>query len=232
MYCDILSRELRTIIEEKIAEIEREYQQIQGLILTEGDLKCLLYGKLSQVRWLAQPTDTEDPGIRANCVHTEVSFYDERGHLAIKPDITILEPQHLSILHGRGYRVRLPSKQFQFGGRTIVFELKFIRNKNGINKTMFRKIREDYNKIQRLVATMDSQGMPNDVFCYLVIFNKTNRKCAQFTRLIKEENKESNRHKIIYATGKVDLGEKRRIYGRNTYPSAGKKSAKRFSPRI
>jgi hypothetical protein len=45
---------VRPIIEAKIKEIEREYQQSQGLILTEDDLKCLLYRKLIEIPELSK----------------------------------------------------------------------------------------------------------------------------------------------------------------------------------
>jgi len=47
-------------IDEKIREIEAEYQVTKGLILTEDDLKCILFKKLHEIdsvlddpRWIA-----------------------------------------------------------------------------------------------------------------------------------------------------------------------------------
>lgn len=198
---------VRPIIEQKIAEIEGEYQQTKGLILTEDDLKCLLYGKLMQIPELLQPIETQDLEIYANSIHTEVSWYDNDGKLTIKPDITILEPEHLSILHRYGSNLRLPTKQYSFNGNAIIFELKFIRNKTGIRQTTFNGlIMNDYKKIKRLFSKLDLQYMPESVFCYFVIFNKTNIKCREFDQFIEEENGRSNRYKIIYATGNVDFG--------------------------
>ena len=196
----------RNIIEQKITEIEEEYQQTQGLILTEDDLKCLFYSKLMQIPELSQQIKTQDQQIYAKSIHAEVSWYDENGNLSIKPDITILEPEHLSILHRYGSNLRLPSKQFEFNGKAIIFELKFIRNKTGITPRTFNgPIMKDYRKIQRLFAKLASQGKPDDVFCYFVIFSKTNIKCREFDRFI-EQNGQSNKHKIIYAAGNVHFG--------------------------
>lgn len=194
------------IIEAKIKEIEKEYQQSQGLILTEDDLKCLLYRKLMEIPELSEITITEDPHIFANSIHTEVSWYDDNGKLTIKPDITILEPKNLSILHGcYDYDVRLPSKQFEFYGKAIILELKFIRNKTGIrNATLNGPIRKDFEKIGRLFERLESQNKPNEVFCYFIVFNKTNIKCKEFDRFF-EKNEQSNRHKILYATGNVNF---------------------------
>ena len=200
---------VKTIIEQKITEIEEEYQRTQGLILTEDDLKCLLYSKLMQISELSQPRETQDRQIRANSIHTEVSWSDANGRYTIRPDITILEPECLSILHGKGSKLPLPSKQFEAHGKAIVFELKFIRYKSGITLKVFdgkkSSIMKDYRKIQRLFDILDSQGKPNDMFCYFIIFNKTNKKCGEFDRFI-ERNGESIRHKIIYVTGNVRFG--------------------------
>lgn len=202
---------LRAAIEQKIAEIEQEYQKTQGLILTEDDLKCLFYRKLMQIPNLSKRTRTNDKKIYAKPIHTEVSWYDDDGKLTIKPDITILEPEHLSILHkygGQG-KLRLPSKQFAFYGKAIIFELKFVRNKTGITLKSFNgsnnSIMKDYDKIQKLFERLESQERPNEVFCYFVIFNKTNIKCSEFDSFI-QQNGESSRHKIIYATGNVNFG--------------------------
>lgn len=195
---------LGPIIEAKIKEIEKEYQQSQGLILTEDDLKCMLYKKLMEIPELSEITRTEDPHISANSIHTEVSWYDDNRKLTIKPDITILEPKNLSILHGcYDYDARLPSKQFEFYGKAIILELKFIRNKTGIrNTTLNGPIRKDFEKIERLFERLESQNKPDEVFCYFIIFNKTNIKCKEFDRFI-EQNGQSNRHKILYGTGNV-----------------------------
>ena len=113
---------IKSTIEEKIKEIEKQFQRAQGLILTEDDLKCLLYSKLMDIPKLSKIRITKDPKIFANAVHTEVSWYDDDKQLTIKPDITILEPEELTILHGYyGYGLPLPSKQFEFGFKQGVY---------------------------------------------------------------------------------------------------------------
>lgn len=197
---------VKPIIEDKIKEIEEEYQQTQGLILTEDDLKCLIYKKLTEIPKLSKITRTEDTQILANSIHTEVSWYDNNRKLTIKPDITILEPKNLSILHGcYDYEARLPSKQFEFYGKAIILELKFIRNKTGIRKaTLDGPIMRDFEKIKRLFERLESKLKLDKVFCYFIIFNKTNIKYKEFDRFI-GKNGQSNRHKILYATGKVSF---------------------------
>ncbi len=198
--------EVKTIIENKIAEIEREYQESQGLILTEDDLKCLIYNKLMQIPELSQRVVTKDQQIYAKSIHTEVSWCDKNGKFTIRPDITILEPEYLSILKRDDKKLQLPSKGFIANGKAIIFELKFIRDKTGItSKTFNGSIMKDYRKIERLFEKLDAEQLPEDVFCYFIIFSKTNKKCEEFDLFV-EQKRQSNRHKIIYATGNVHFG--------------------------
>ena len=194
------------IIEKKIKETEKEYQKTQGLILTESDLKCLLYKKLNAIPELSRITRTEDQHIYANFIHTELPWYDQNKKLTIKPDITILEPRNLSILH-KCYEPdsNPPSKQCEFHGKAIIFELKFIRNKTGIRKaTLDRSIKQDFKKIERLFRRLEHQNKAHEVFCYFVIFNKTDIKCKEFKRFL-NLNVGSNRYKVIYGTGKINF---------------------------
>jgi len=206
-YPNILSDALRAAIERKIAELETEYKRTQGLILTESDLKCLLYKKLSEIPELWGSSKTQDDYIKTNAIHTELPWYDENRKLTIKPDITILEPGNLSILHEYGLYPwrRLPSKGCSFNGNAIIFELKFIRAKSGIAvQRLRRSIEKDYEKIRRLFQRLSSEGCPHNVFCYFVIFNKTDKKCLEFGNFMNDFSPiGSNRYKKIYATGGV-----------------------------
>ena len=204
-------RKLTLQIEHQIRLLKIEYSQAPGSILTEDDLKCLLYNKLSRLRPLRAPVPTLNHHILGSYVHAELSWYDENGRLRIRPDITIIEPEHLSILHdytpstldlfGSAYSpfpgAPLPSKQYAFGGKAITIELKFARA--GITKSMMRLINKDFEKILRLFEKLDKEGEGESVFSYLVIFNKLPQKLhetplAKFVR----ENRSSRRHRILY----------------------------------
>ncbi|MEJ3718119.1 hypothetical protein WGM54_08890 [Paenibacillus polymyxa] len=188
-----------------INKIEQEYQLIKGLILTESDLKCHLYYRLMQKMRYKSPYPTQENMIYANSVHSELPWYDDQNKLTIKPDITILEPGALSIVRGVGGRLKLPSKQFEFSGKALIFELKFIRGKKGITKRVFdERILPDLMKIQRLFQRIDSQGVFGHVFCIFVIFNKTNKVCDEFSEFIKEYG-EGDDYKVVYGTGNVDM---------------------------
>lgn len=143
-------------------------------------------------------------------LHTELSWYDENDKLTIKPDITILEPKYLSILKGID-GIELPSKQYSFGGDAILIELKFIRRKKGIiDKDLItppqNTIKGDIEKIKRLFRRLDNRGASYKVFCFFVVFNKTDKKCDAFPQLLRLVNEEGrDKYKMIYATGNVPV---------------------------
>lgn len=216
----LITPALKNGIERIITNTEHEYQNTQGLILTEDDLKSLIYSRLRSyfqslhyALWrqrilnstnndnLTWRMRTADQHIYASPVHTEIPWYDDRDRLAIRPDITILEPKNLSILHGLD-EPRLPSKQCEFDGQGIILELKFIRNRAGLGRDDVKEILKDFKKITRLCNRLARQGKSEDLFCYLVIFNKTDIVCNEFLQFM-QDNGVGPHHKVIYATGKV-----------------------------
>ena len=198
--------DIKPTIETTIKQIEAEYQRSQGMILTEGDLMSVIIHKLSSnYPELTTPRVTEDANIYAPMLHTELSWYDKDGKLTIKPDITILDPGYLSILHKNDEKVNLPSKGCSFGGDAILIELKFVKNKGGIKQTTIAGLlKKDIQKIKRLFLRLEDQGAPYDLFCYFVVFNKTDIKCREFEKFQRSTNNEQpSKYKMLYATGKV-----------------------------
>jgi hypothetical protein len=190
-------------IESEIDLITHEYQKAQGLILTEADLKCLLYQRLLTIPELQGYARTRDPHIKATRIHCEVTWYDSDDKLSIRPDITILEPQNLSVLRGFGAQVNLPRKGFYFKGSAVVFELKFNRYKSGITRSYHEKIVKDWEKIRSLFRRLRETGISRDrYYCFFVIFSKTDRVCPEFMAFA-GANAESPVHKILYRTGRV-----------------------------
>lgn len=194
-----------------IRSIEDEYQHNQGLILTESDLGSLLYGRLRGIFLRRPPVNssglywrmsTQDPHIFASPLHLEAPWYDNDGKLTIRPDITILEPDQLSILHRYGDGLKLPSKQFEFGGNAIVLELKFIRYKSGITPHVLEKIKEDFEKIEKLKRRLGNTNLLNSLYCFFVVFNKTDNRCPEFDEYL-SRRAQGNWYKYIYGTGKV-----------------------------
>lgn len=195
---------LQRIIEYSIQRIGIQFKIVKGLILTESDLKCLIYSKLMMSSYFSRPHNTREHNILSHRLHTELSWYAETGRLGIIPDITILDPRHLSIVYGLGDAI-LPNKQYSFAGKSIIFELKFVKEPFGISRNVFIKdLIPDFRKINRLYRRLERDGMLDDVFCYFVIFNKTDKVCEEASRFFLKFS-ESQRHKIIYISGEVDL---------------------------
>ena len=205
-----LNYEVVSDIEAAVRSIENEYRRNQGLILTESDLAALIYARLrvlfhkpgnkSGLYWHMR---TQDPDVLASPLHLEVPWYDLNGKLKIRPDITILEPAQLSILHRYGDGLRLPSKQFEFAGNAIILELKFIRYKSGITVHALEQIARDFSKVRENL--MNARGNPNllgSPYCLFVIFNKTDNRCAEFDQYL-AEHAEGDWYKYIYGSGKV-----------------------------
>ena len=196
---------LLDIIEE-IKVIEQDYQQCQGLVLSEDDLKChifrRLYDKISD-----HNIPTINRGISGSPLHTEVRFYDRQGKLSIIPDITILDPRGMSVKHACSVREdnghlaygRLPSKGFEFRGKTIIIEIKFVKSNKGISSSFQDKIRVDLEKIRSLQTRHT-----NNILGVMVVFNKTNIKPQSLEQLFEEFR--SDDLLIYYGTGKVDFG--------------------------
>lgn len=199
------------VITRIINKIETDYQQNQGLILTEDDLKSILYCKLRAI--FPKKIETMDPGIFASPLHTELSFFDEHKKLKYRPDITILHPRHLSILHSVECDLLLNKnnqniiglkykdcgrKKFEFSGNSIIFELKFCRSRSGISKNNINSYKRDIAKIIELQNLAITRGCK--VIGCLVIFNKTDKKSNMFKELVSLQNESL---KIFYGTGNV-----------------------------
>ena len=88
-------------IEQKIDEIGDNYCENKGIILTESDLKCIVYSELLKIKSLnnLKSTNTKEysTDVKSHYIHTEISWFDKSGRLTLKPDITILNPHSISI---------------------------------------------------------------------------------------------------------------------------------------
>ncbi len=192
---------LHSEIEARIRRLADDYRRAPGTILTEDDLKCLLVSRFLEIPQLRRPWRTPDR-VLGTMVHSEVSWFDENGHLRIKPDITILDPRALSIFHNLRRGFPLPRKGFNFAGNSIIFELKFIRNKEGVTQSSLREVRRDLDKIFRLFDKLSHDDAANKLYCYFVIFSKVARRVPEFDELI-NQGPQHPRCRIIFETAGV-----------------------------
>ena len=77
-----INLELVNKIRYVIADLEREYQECQGLILSEDDLKCNLFRKIYPLFLAPEKKsikeNTMDDGVFGSPLHAEIKFYDEK----------------------------------------------------------------------------------------------------------------------------------------------------------
>jgi len=199
-----ITQDLLREIETKINELDDEYSHVRGKILTEADLKCSIFMKLHEIPILAEPEEIAEGGILASKIHSELSWFNEKYQLQIRPDITILDPSSLKVFPFSQISRDSPSKGFEFMGDAIIFELKFNRKSTGIDEHYFKnQIKDDFDKIERLNERIDreiQEGAEGKIFCYFIIFNRTNITCQEFDDFIAQYG-ENERYKFIYKSG-------------------------------
>lgn len=197
------------IIEKIVIEIEDEFQNSQGLILTEDDLKCHLFRKLYP--YFNHSIKSMDPDIKASPLHAELNYFDYCDVLNKRPDLAIFKTENLSILHSVNHEIdkvgikykHTSGKEFEFSGKSVIFELKFCRNRNGINKRHINSYLKDIKKIRELqTINQEKSKGENVILGIIVIFNKTDKKIELFNELL---NLQDESLKIFYGTGNVDF---------------------------
>lgn len=207
----MIEPKLIPLILSEISTLEQEYQASQGMILSEDDLKCHLFSRLRAI--LPQAMPTFNAKVLGSPLHAEVKFFDEENMLTIRPDISIIDPRHLSIYHSVEFEVKrgvlkynnYSSKCFEVGGSAIMIELKFCRDHNGINDEHISSYQADLEKINRLqkIVTHRSNGI-DKIYGVFAVFNKTDKGANKIEPLKKMYETLPNIH-LVYATGKVDF---------------------------
>lgn len=203
---------MKTIISDilqKLTELESEFQSNKGIILTESDLHCLLFRKIYDLFLHNVPTFNSE--IKGSPLHSEIKFFNEKGKLEFSPDITIICPENYSIIHSIAEFVikedkivykPTSSKEFEFGGDSILIELKFCREKTGIkNISSFKRDLSKIRKIRKIVKGKDSKA---NIYGIIAIFNKTDNKSEEFDKFLKYHQCEQDTL-IRYYTGNVSV---------------------------
>lgn len=206
----INSRSLELIIE-KLTELQKNYQLNKALILTEDDLKCQLFRLIYELFPTSESTFSSD--IKGCAVHSEVKFFDEDGKLTLIPDLIVVNTENISIYHSTEYVIKKgkpqyknnPSKNFTIAGGAILIELKFCREKIGINDTDIISYQTDINKMIRIKEIIESQTNGEEkVYGIFVAFNKTDNGRDKFQQF--QLNNNGNEDiKIFYGSGLVDF---------------------------
>jgi hypothetical protein len=201
-------REIFNKILEKLSELELDFQKNQGIILTEYDLQCLVFHKIYDL--FSHDMATFDLNIKGSPLHTEIKFFNDKGKLYYRPDLTIIKPDNYSIIHSIAEFVikedkikykPTSSKEFEFGGDSIIIELKYCRGKMGISK--IDSFNADLKKIQEIKGLVENDNS-SKVYGIVAIFNKTDKKIDKLLDFVNSCEHNSD-IKIKYYTGKVEI---------------------------
>jgi len=184
----VIDEALRDRVRIEIDAVAQNFSSVPGSILTEDDLKCLLFSRLSRIPEVVAPERTRDADIRASALHAEIPWFGADKKLSIRPDITIVEPRNLLVRTRSTPQVGIPHKGFEFSGDAIIFELKFIRNLRGITNIALRAIRKDVDKIRGLKRKLETQGPSSTLWCFFVIFAKVDRVSQEFTEFVEAQS--------------------------------------------
>ena len=171
-------------IEQAVEGLADEFRRIPALLLTEDDLKCNVFSRLMLDPELARPSESADPRILATSLHAELSWFDEKDRLFLKPDLTVIEPRNLSISRSMQNGVRFPSKGCHFTGNAIILELKFCRRQGGLTRRDARNISSDISKIQQLILKHQRHVPPIEVRGFVIVFAKYVRRAPEVDQLI------------------------------------------------
>ena len=167
------NNQLKNQIELKIGELANFATVNKALILTETDLQCQIYKKLSEIEDLNTFSNTND-GFLTNKIHTEISWFSDNNtdRLSIRPDITLLEPRNLRIT-SRFNGTPLPSKGLHSRDGGIIMELKFDRNLKTISKKNLKGIIKDIQSIETIHNRFNNNAMGFQIYSYLILFIKS-----------------------------------------------------------
>jgi hypothetical protein len=193
-------------IDEAIKSLQDEHEQCPGLLLTEEDLRLHLCIRLMKI--FNEKSNTDD-NFQATQVHAEVAWYDEQGHLTLRPDITILEPKALRLCNQRGNDSirfqRLPSKQFVYAGNgsAVIFELKYLRGPREPRTETINAINHDTKKMKDLLTMWNYDDIPT-VFAYLIVFSKTQYRSESIEEIVTRFNNSDSHCKAFYYQGSIN----------------------------
>lgn len=183
------NNQLKNQIELKIGELANFATVNKALILTETDLQCQIYKKLSEIEDLNAFSNTND-GFLTNKIHTEISWFSDNNNdrLSIRPDITLLEPENLKIT-SRFDGTRLPTKGLYSRDGGIIMELKFDRNLITISEKNFQGIVKDIESIETIHNRFKKNGIGNQIYSYLILFIKSPQSQFNMKKIQKIKNK-------------------------------------------
>lgn len=183
-----MNEDVKSIIESSIDEITREFKEKPDVYLTESDIRCHLFMKLSQHREILQERITLDREFSIP-LHTEVRWYGESGKLKYRSDIVILDVATLVV---KNAFFRLPSKGYSFNKLKAIIEIKLRRRNGESNNSFVKSIQKDVEKLKKVKEELN---LSNNFPLYLLIFDKKENIQRRITTI---QDIESIKLKYIY----------------------------------
>lgn len=136
--------EWKNSIIEVIRELQYEYSVNKGLFLTEGDLECHLYKRLTENQNFNKYIETESGDWKTGFIHSQVTWFKKEYDSGFRVDLTVLNPKNLKINKFEMVE-KYPNKGFFHDGMVVALELKFIRDYQ--KSEIKSKAIEDFTKI-------------------------------------------------------------------------------------
>lgn len=134
---------IKTVIS-TIKEIQIDFSENKGLLLTEGDLECELYRKLNDKLNFKDRVKCKTSDWKTCSIHSQITWFKPNRESGFVVDLTILNPNKLDINTFEMAR-DFPNKGFFYDGESVAIELKFLRE--GSNTKISNDAQCDYIKI-------------------------------------------------------------------------------------
>lgn len=181
------------LINKTIKEYVSKVQLHPYNFLSEGDVQCALFMMLSNHKEISDLKKTID-GKRISPLHSEVSYFNDRGKLSFHVDLSIIDPETTNVYSERKKIEIIYAKEYRAGLCYAAIEIKF--NKRYSKNEILKQWKKDWIKL-------DDISTRNDLLtCYSILHDKRNH----FSK--KEEiipySRQFPRVKIVYTNFKRD----------------------------
>jgi len=80
-----------------IRELQIEYSLTKGLFLTEGDLECHLYKRLTDNPSFDKYKKTKSNDWNTGFVHSQITWFKKENESGFRVDLTVLKPENIDI---------------------------------------------------------------------------------------------------------------------------------------
>lgn len=124
-------------VENAINNLQKNYNQNKGMLLTEGDLECHLFSELLKQPNLSGYHPAKDDSflgygkkpkiLKTSYVHSQVTWFKNDKQSGYEVDLTVCDPQYLEVENIEIFEY-YPHKGYAYDGPCIAIELKFLRD--------------------------------------------------------------------------------------------------------